>query len=62
MDLLADLGEFGFTEYEGKVYLALLKDSPANGYPTATSSVNELVSPDRWYTKRSVVYIPAGRY
>ncbi len=32
VDLLADLGALGFTEYEGKVYLALLKESPANGY------------------------------
>jgi sugar-specific transcriptional regulator TrmB len=32
MNLLADLSALGFTEYEGKVYLALLKESPANGY------------------------------
>lgn len=32
MDLLADLTRIGFTEYEAKVYLALLSDSPATGY------------------------------
>jgi sugar-specific transcriptional regulator TrmB len=32
MDLLATLAAIGFTEYEAKVYLALLRDHPATGY------------------------------
>ncbi len=38
MDLLADLTQIGFTEYEAKVYLALLKDNPANGYQLSKTS------------------------
>jgi HTH-type transcriptional regulator, sugar sensing transcriptional regulator len=32
MDLITPLTEIGFTEYEAKVYLALLRDHPATGY------------------------------
>lgn len=32
MELLSDLTRIGFTEYEAKVYLALLSESPATGY------------------------------
>jgi sugar-specific transcriptional regulator TrmB len=32
IDLLNDLNAIGFTEYEAKVYLALLKEHPATGY------------------------------
>ena len=32
MDLLNDLNAIGFTEYEAKVYLALLKEHPSTGY------------------------------
>jgi sugar-specific transcriptional regulator TrmB len=32
MDLMAALMAIGFTEYEAKVYLALLRDHPATGY------------------------------
>ncbi len=38
MDLLADLTRIGFTEYEAKVYLALLGDSPATGYQLSKTS------------------------
>ena len=38
MDLLADLTGMGFTEYEAKVYLALLSDSPATGYQLSKTS------------------------
>lgn len=38
MDLLADLTQIGFTEYEAKVYLALLSDSPATGYQLSKTS------------------------
>jgi len=31
-NLLKDLGALGFTEYEAKVYLALLREYPATGY------------------------------
>lgn len=51
MDLLVDLGELGFTEYEGKVYLALLKESPANGYQLSK----------RTGVPRSMVYEALGR-
>lgn len=51
MDLLAELGELGFTEYEGKVYLALLKESPANGYQLSK----------RTGVPRSMVYEALGR-
>ncbi len=32
MNLQANLAAIGFTEYEAKVYLALLRDSPTTGY------------------------------
>ncbi|MGD2161919.1 MAG: helix-turn-helix domain-containing protein [Anaerolineales bacterium] len=32
MDLIEVLNQVGFTEYEAKVYLALLRDHPASGY------------------------------
>lgn len=38
MDLLSDLTRIGFTEYEAKVYLALLSDSPATGYQLSKTS------------------------
>jgi sugar-specific transcriptional regulator TrmB len=40
VDLMADLMQIGFTEDEAKVYLALLRESPATGYQISkTSSV-----------------------
>lgn len=38
MNLLADLTQIGFTEYEAKVYLALLSDNPSTGYQLSKSS------------------------
>ena len=38
MDLLIDLTRIGFTEYEAKIYLALLSDSPATGYQLSKTS------------------------
>jgi sugar-specific transcriptional regulator TrmB len=38
MDLLKSVQELGFTEYEAKVYLALLDESPASGYRVAQNS------------------------
>lgn len=38
MDLLAELTRIGFTEYEAKVYLALLAESPATGYQLSKTS------------------------
>lgn len=38
MDLLAELRQIGFTEYEAKVYLTLLKDNPATGYQVSKVS------------------------
>ncbi|MBL8165782.1 MAG: TrmB family transcriptional regulator [Anaerolineae bacterium] len=38
LDLLSDLTRIGFTEYEAKVYLALLSDSPATGYQLSKTS------------------------
>ncbi|MDW8233947.1 MAG: helix-turn-helix domain-containing protein, partial [Roseiflexaceae bacterium] len=32
MDVLEQLTALGFTEYEAKVYLALLQEHPATGY------------------------------
>jgi sugar-specific transcriptional regulator TrmB len=51
MTLLSDLVALGFTEYEGKVYLALLKESPANGYQLSKSTG----------VPRSMVYEALGR-
>ena len=36
--ILADLKDLGFTEYEGKVYLALLKNHPASAYTVSQDS------------------------
>jgi Cd2+/Zn2+-exporting ATPase len=38
MDLLAYLIQIGFTEYEAKVYLALLSEHPATGYQLSKAS------------------------
>lgn len=38
MDLLQKLGQIGFTEYEAKVYLALLREYPATGYQLSKAS------------------------
>ena len=38
MRLLDDLMEIGFTEYEAKVYLALLREHPATGYQLSKES------------------------
>ncbi len=51
MDLLAKLTELGFTEYEAKVYLALLDDSPASGYQISKQAG----------VPRSMVYEALGR-
>lgn len=51
MDILADLGALGLTEYEGKVYLALLKENPANGYQLSKKTG----------VPRSMVYEALGR-
>ena len=51
MDLSADLVAFGLTEYEAKIYLALLKESPANGYQLSK----------RTGVPRSMVYEALGR-
>lgn len=51
MDLLADLSAIGFTEYEAKVYLALLQDHPATGYQLSKQAG----------VPRSMVYEALGR-
>jgi Cd2+/Zn2+-exporting ATPase len=51
MDLLTDLGAIGFTEYEAKVYLALLRDHPATGYQLSKQAG----------IPRSMVYEALGR-
>jgi Cd2+/Zn2+-exporting ATPase len=38
MDLLSELKQIGFTEYEAKVYLALLGSYPATGYQLSKAS------------------------
>ena len=38
MDLLSELIQIGFTEYEAKVYLALLRQHPATGYQLSKES------------------------
>jgi Cd2+/Zn2+-exporting ATPase len=38
LNLLSDLTRIGFTEYEAKVYLALLRDNPATGYQLSKTS------------------------
>ncbi|MEJ2556677.1 MAG: helix-turn-helix domain-containing protein [Anaerolineae bacterium] len=51
MDLLAGLVATGFTEYEAKTYLALLRDHPATGYHLSKKSG----------VPRSMVYEALGR-
>ncbi|HEY4688723.1 MAG TPA: helix-turn-helix domain-containing protein [Anaerolineae bacterium] len=51
MELLAGLTAIGFTEYEAKVYLALLRESPATGYQLSK----------RAGVPRSMVYEALGR-
>jgi len=50
-DLIEKLNVIGFTEYEAKVYLALLKENPANGYQVSK----------RAGIPRSMVYEALGR-
>ncbi len=38
MDAMTSLTQIGFTEYEAKVYLALLRESPATGYQISKTS------------------------
>lgn len=51
MSLISDLMALGLTEYEAKVYLALLKENPANGYQLAKKTG----------VPRSMVYEALGR-
>jgi sugar-specific transcriptional regulator TrmB len=51
MNLLEQLGALGLTEYEAKVYLALLSENPATGYQISKSSG----------VPRSMVYEALGR-
>ncbi len=51
MDLIARLVSVGFTEYEAKIYLELLRDSPATGYQLAKNAG----------VPRSMVYEALGR-
>jgi Cd2+/Zn2+-exporting ATPase len=51
MDIQTGLNALGLTEYEAKVYLALLKDYPANGYQISK----------RTGVPRSMVYEALGR-
>jgi len=51
MDLISDLGALGFTEYEAKVYLALLAHHPATGYQVSKQAG----------IPRSMVYEALGR-
>lgn len=51
MDLLPKLGAIGFTEYEAKTYLALLRDYPATGYQISKQAG----------VPRSMVYEALGR-
>ncbi len=51
MDLLAELTQIGFTEYEAKVYLALLSDNPTTGYQLSKTSG----------VPRSMIYEALGR-
>ena len=51
LNLLDDLGAIGFTEYEAKVFLALLKDHPATGYQLSKAAG----------IPRSMVYEALGR-
>ena len=51
MELLNELTRIGFTEYEAKVYLALLEEHPATGYQLSKSAG----------IPRSMVYEALGR-
>ena len=51
MSLLTDLADIGFTEYEAKVYMALLRESPATGYQLSKKAG----------VPRSMVYEALGR-
>jgi Cd2+/Zn2+-exporting ATPase len=51
MDLLSELNAIGFTEYEAKVYLALLQEHPATGYQLSKQAG----------IPRSMVYEALGR-
>jgi sugar-specific transcriptional regulator TrmB len=51
MELLSNLLAIGFTEYEAKAYMALLRESPANGYQISKRSG----------VPRSMVYEALGR-
>ena len=51
MEISSELVALGFTEYEAKIYLALLKESPANGYQLSK----------RTGVPRSMVYEALGR-
>lgn len=51
MDIQSDLTALGLTEYEARVYLALLKEFPANGYQISK----------RTGVPRSMVYEALGR-
>ena len=51
MDALEDLMAIGFTEYEARVYVALLRENPATGYQLSKQSG----------VPRSMVYEALGR-
>ncbi len=51
MDAMISLTQIGFTEYEAKVYLALLRENPATGYQISKTSG----------VPRSMVYDALGR-
>lgn len=51
MDLIGSLTEIGFTEYEAKIYLELLRDNPATGYQLSKNAG----------IPRSMVYEALGR-
>ena len=51
MDAVSGLSDLGFTEYEARIYLALLKENPANGYQLSK----------RTGVPRSMVYEALGR-
>ena len=51
MDLMVSLAAIGFTEYEAKIYLELLRNNPATGYQLAKEAG----------VPRSMVYEALGR-
>lgn len=51
MELIQELTELGFSEYEARVYLALLRESPLNGYQISKNAG----------IPRSMVYEALGR-